>query len=134
MLLSNQCALALIFLLLINNALFWKQCTMCQAISNKGVEQFWKEKVFFCSMIQIRKFQFWLVKNCTKKKEQYCYHIFVKKKWHLLAKNMFLVSVKLKILHISKLPQAKKKRPKITFLSRARNIVKMESEIYKYLP
>ena len=54
--------------------------------------------------------------------------------WHLLAKNMLLVSGKRKILHTSKLPRVEKKHLKIIFLSGASNIVKIVSEIYKYLP
>ena len=50
----------------------------------------------------------------------------------VLAKNLLLVSDKLQIQHTGKLPYAQKKTSKITFLSGASNIVKMESEIYEY--
>ena len=49
-----------------------------------------------------------------------------------LSKNLLLVSDKLQIRHTGKLTYAKKENSNITFLSGARNIVKMGSEISKY--
>ena len=59
---------------------------------------------------------------------------FLSKMCQILSKNLMWVSGKPQILHRSKLCCAEKKHVEIIFLPEAHNIVKLGSEILKYLP
>ena len=89
--------------------------------------------IFYSILIQIWKFQFWVVKTVKNLMEKYCHRIFVTNVTLINKKHVAGVSETWNFAR-KQISLSWKKELKIIFFTGARNIVKMESEIYKYLP